>query len=79
MRFNPKLSMNKASFTTIDMVKDGFTRQEGMFRAKTDTYYANSRIVAEKDNTIMIGESARQFRMKLPNHEFVALLAVGVR
>ncbi len=63
----------------MDMVKDGFTRMEGMFRAKTDTYFANSRIISDKDNTIMIGDTARQFRMKLPNHDFVALVAVGVR
>ena len=79
MRFNPKINMAKASFTNMELVKDGFTRQEGMFRAKTDTYFANSRIISDKDNTIMIGESARQFRMKLPNREFVALVAVGVR
>jgi hypothetical protein len=79
MRFNPKLSMTKPSFTNMDMVKDSFTCQEGLFRAKTDTYFANSRIIADKDNTIIIGESARQFRMKLPNRDFVALVAVGVR
>jgi hypothetical protein len=37
------LSMTKPSFSNMDMVKDGFTSQEGMFRAKTDTYFANSR------------------------------------
>lgn len=79
MRYNPKLSMTKTTFNNMDMVKDGFTRMEGMFRAKTDTYFANSRIISDKDNTIMIGDTARQFRMKLPNHDVVALVAVGVR
>jgi hypothetical protein len=37
------------------------------------------RIISDKDNTIVIGEAARQFRMKLPNTDFVALVAVGVR
>jgi hypothetical protein len=37
------------------------------------------RIISDKDNTIVIGEAARQFRMKLPNTDFVALAAVGVR
>jgi hypothetical protein len=79
MRYNPKLSMNKPSFSTLEMAKEGFTSQQGMFRAKTESYFANSRIIADKDNTIMIGDAARQFRMKLPTNEFVALVAVGVR
>jgi len=79
MRYNPRLTVNKASFSGMEMLKDGFTNQQGMFRAKTDSYFANSRIISDKDNTIMIGDSARQFRMKLPNSDFVALVAVGTR
>ena len=36
-------------------------------------------VVNDKDNVIMIGDVPRQFRMKLPQKEFVALVAVGVR
>ena len=37
------------------------------------------RVVDEKTNVIMIGGQPRQFRMKLPEKEFVAIVAVGLR
>ena len=79
MRFNPKLNMTKPTFVDIESAKEGFTSQHGMLIAKTDTYFVNAHIISDKDSTIIIGESARQFRMKLPNWDFVVLVAVGVR
>ena len=37
------------------------------------------RIVNDKDNVIVIGDTPRQFRMKLPEKQLVTLVAVGVR
>jgi hypothetical protein len=61
MRFNPKLSMNKSSFTTLDSVKEGFVAQQGMFRAKTDSYFANTRVISDKVSIAYISVSAENF------------------
>jgi hypothetical protein len=37
------------------------------------------RVISDKDNVIMIGDNPRQFRMKLPEKEFSAFVAVGLR
>ena len=43
LRYNTKLSMYKSSFSSISELQEGFVKLEGMFRAKADAYYANSK------------------------------------
>ena len=48
-------------------------------RSKKNMFLFCFRVVADKDNIIMIGDTPRQFRMKMPEKEFYAFVAVGLR
>lgn len=79
MRYSPKLSMMKPAFKKVETAKNCFYKNNGMFRATTDSFFANANVVSDRDNLILIGGTPRQFRMKLPDTKLIALVAVGVR
>ena len=71
---------NRSCFHRIENAAFGFIRNNGIFRAVTQPYYATPKITDDKSNIMITAEgAARQFRMKLPDKAFVALVAVGMR
>ena len=71
---------NRTSFHRIENAAFGFIRNNGVFRAVTQPYYATPRVTDDRDNVMVTPEgAARQFRMKLPDKGLVVLVAVGMR
>ena len=80
-KFNTNCNAFQRSFASrVEQVAAGFIRNNGCFRAVTQPYYTTPKITDDKSNVMMTAEgTCRQFRMKLPDKLFVAIVAVGMR